>query len=1043
MRDLFVGRTAELSLLTEAFDAACVGRTTTVLLSGEPGVGKTLLAEHAARGFAGRGAQLLRGKAWDFGGAPALWPWAEVIHSATAGWSRESLLAATGTNARLQRLSEVCPDLEDRAGPRQPDAPGDWGRLERFEAVARLLTHRAASATQVVLLDDIHAADAPTLQLLLFLNRRLTACPVLIVATARSVGFSASDEVMGLLGDVRQHSRVLPLAGLDEPALRQWLEGGVGFAPDGSWLRRFWSRTRGNPLFVRGLLLSAAERGDVSTLGATEVALPTDVLRAVDLRLAGLPARVRELIEVAAVFGRAFTAQQLSAAGAAQDALGLMTDAARAGILERRGDTDGWDFSHGLFRESLYPSLSADRRAELHLAVARSLEREVPAASAAELARHFRGAGMREPLLAVQWSWRAADDAMAATDYAESAMHCRRAREWLARLPTAESHSWSVRLLLGEARAQLALGDQLSAKALYREAGALAEVQRLPAALADVALGFARTGEYGGKDEERQRWLDKALAVAAALPAPLRAQVLARHAMESWAQTRPEGRTEESLLEALALARESGDPETLAAVLTMSLQALGAPEELSTRIALCDELSATLQELPDLAWKLEGHRWRLNLSIELGDITTARREVEAYSRVAEASRRPQLIANARLREGFIPSLLGDFDALALNATATRDAQRQAQDPQAETIYLSRRALDCGDSGALDELATVLPPLRDEVNRIPHFLFYRAILIHALVAQGDLPQARTEWETLHARGLEDLPRNFTTLATLCLLAEPAVALSDRPRAEALYARLLPYGGAHASIGASRSLGPVGYHAALLARFLGAEAEMRALLEKAEALSHQLGAAFWLQRVRALAGSAAVARVQSARFVREGKEWHLEFGGVSARAPDGRGLRLLAELLARPGESIPVLELAGPTPDGGERTEQHEAPLLDAQALRAYRARVATLREALEDAEAMGRSERAEALRSELDAIAAELKRATGLGGRARVTSGPAERARVAVTKALTRAIAALRPVHPALAEHLEACVTTGSRCRYAPSQHAPVTWNVIV
>jgi hypothetical protein len=133
-------------------------------------------------------------------------------------------------------------------------------------------------------------------------------------------------------------------------------------------------------------------------------------------------------------------------------------------------------------------------------------------------------------------------------------------------------------------------------------------------------------------------------------------------------------------------------------------------------------------------------------------------------------------------------------------------------------------------------------------------------------------------------------------------------------------------------------------------------------------------------------------------------------------------------------VHVLDLAGAALDdrGGE-------PLLDERARTAYRERALGLRDQLDEAERFGDAGRAARAREELDQVAAELARATGLGGRIR-TSGTAERARASVTLAIRRAIKALEPVHPALAAHLAAAITTGAFCIYRPEPRARVTWH---
>jgi non-specific serine/threonine protein kinase len=177
-------------------------------------------------------------------------------------------------------------------------------------------------------------------------------------------------------------------------------------------------------------------------------------------------------------------------------------------------------------------------------------------------------------------------------------------------------------------------------------------------------------------------------------------------------------------------------------------------------------------------------------------------------------------------------------------------------------------------------------------------------------------------------------------------------------------------------------------------------------------------------------------QEAALRREGDVWSFQYAGESFRLRDTKGLGYLARLLREPGREFHALDLAGaPTEAAVERPVE----ALDATAREAYRSRLDELEEEEQEAKRFGDAERAARAHAEREFIAEEIARAYGLGGRARTSGSTAERARVAVTKAIRAALDRVREASPALGRHLEATVRTGMFCSYTPDPRAPITW----
>ena len=162
--------------------------------------------------------------------------------------------------------------------------------------------------------------------------------------------------------------------------------------------------------------------------------------------------------------------------------------------------------------------------------------------------------------------------------------------------------------------------------------------------------------------------------------------------------------------------------------------------------------------------------------------------------------------------------------------------------------------------------------------------------------------------------------------------------------------------------------------------------------------------------------------------QGDVWQVGCGKRSAMIKDSKGMAMLARLIAQPGQEIHVLDLSGVTavPDAGDA-----GPMLDEQARKDYKARVAELREAIDEAETLGDTGQADSARDELDFITRELSQAFGLGGRKRRSGSAAERARVNVRRRLKDAIKRIDELLPEAGRYLDNTIKTGTYCRYSP------------
>jgi hypothetical protein len=339
-----------------------------------------------------------------------------------------------------------------------------------------------------------------------------------------------------------------------------------------------------------------------------------------------------------------------------------------------------------------------------------------------------------------------------------------------------------------------------------------------------------------------------------------------------------------------------------------------------------------------------------------------------------------------------------------------------------------------------------------------------------------------------------------LVGITLASEACAALGDASAAATLYSQLLPFEGGHAIVHTEGSVGSVDRYLGLLAATMDRFADAERHLADGIAGNERLGAWPWaahtrhdlarLLKRRARPGDAeradaldraalATARrlgmtalavaiegdgdastgqptgeaFSSATFRREGEYWTIRFDGDPFRIRDMKGMRHLARLLAEPGRELHALDLAGASRPDGMTTSSPTAdeltadpfvdagPVLDPQAREAYRARLAELREELDEASSWNDPERAARAASEIEALTHQLAAAVGLGGRERVASSAAERARLSVTRAIRAALSRIGEHSPALGSHLDATIRTGTFCSYAPDPRMPISWEL--
>jgi DNA-binding CsgD family transcriptional regulator len=860
----FIGREAELDRLRAMLEAARARRGGVALLVGEPGIGKTRLAEELAVYAWLRDVQVQWGRCYEGEGAPAFWPWVQIIRAVVQGREPAALLAELGPGAAdiaalVPAVRARLPDL-----PPPPAVEPDQARFRLFDSITAFLTSAAARQPLVLILDDLHWADAPSLLLLPFLARELRAARLLVVGTCREGAAGGQRALARILADLAREPVVarFPLRGLGEPEVARFIEAVAGRPPPAPLVAAVYQQTEGNPFFVTELVRLLGAEGRLAPVpgAAGPLAIPPTVRAAIGRRLDRLSAACRGVLAVAAVIGREFSLAVLAPAwageaGAAPDdrapLLAALDEALAAHLVaEAPAGVGRYRFAHALIRETLYEELGSRDRARLHRRVGRALEALYGAdvePHLAELAAHFGHAaldGDAEP--AIAYAARAGERAGRLLAYEEAARHYRMALAALELGPPADERRRAALLLaLGEAQARA--GDFEAARASFQRAGAIA--RRLlaggpsPAAalLARAALGYGGPrGTLGVVDAALIGWLEEALAALGEADDALRARLLGRLAVEHYHASRRERRLALSH-EAVATARRAGDPAALAAALTARHDALWEPEAIQERLAVATELVRLAERVEDKELALRGHEARLLDLLELGEVAATDRALVAHARLADELRQPAGRWRAAVFRAMRALLDGRFAEGERLAEAALALGQRAVGASAAQVHLVQLFWVRREAGRLAELEPAVVAMAERYRATG----WLAALAWLYADLGRPDEARRALDEAAAGGLAGPPAVGYWLNYAALLADVCAALGDADRAARLYPLLAPYAGRLVlSITAAACRGAVDRYLGRLAGTLGRREAATRHFEAALALNAAVGARPWL-------------------------------------------------------------------------------------------------------------------------------------------------------------------------------------------------------
>ncbi len=592
----FVGRTGELETLRAAADEALSGRTRVVMVVGEPGIGKTRTVEELGVYAKVRGAQVLWGHSYEGEiGVPFL-PFVEALRGFVRELSDDGHLLDPA--AGCAEVATLVPELREKYPQlaQLPPLDGDAERHRLFDGMSAFIAAATRIRPLVIVLDDLHWSDKPTLLLLAHLARRVRQSRLLIVGTYRDVELERSHplaETMSTLRREHLYDRVL-LRGLPVEEVRAFIEAVGGQATPDEFADLIFRETEGNPFFVAEILRHLAETGAIRHEGDAWVGtgesiaenLPEGVREVIGRRLDGLSRECNAALTVAAAMPGGFTIDVVGqVADLDEDTmLDVLDEALGAQLVRERRERPGtYEFSHALIRQTLYGELTTPRRIRMHRRLGEALEHwftDSIDTHLPELAYHaYEAAPGGDVAKAVGYARRAGDRAMEQAAYEEAVRSYEMALQAID-LDTDPDATIRTDLLLALADASERGGDAEAAHRVSLEAAALARTSNDPVRLARAAVAYA--GSYwfsavAAPDPHSATLFADAEAALRSTPQDperdaLLAAVLTRHGAELVFRDSVEGGR--IVDEAIATARRSNDQRAIANALQVSL-ALG------------------------------------------------------------------------------------------------------------------------------------------------------------------------------------------------------------------------------------------------------------------------------------------------------------------------------------------------------------------------------------------------------------------------------------------------------------------------------------
>ncbi len=804
---VFIGRDNETKELRVALNETLAGKGHLFMLVGEPGSGKTRMTEQIATYALLCNAQVLIGSCYEGEGAPAFWPWLQIVRSYVQDLEADKLQSIMGPGAAdiaqvVSEIKETLPDL-----PPPPTLEPEQARFRLFDSVTTFLKNASKLRPLVVILDDLHWADKPSLLLLQFLARELKDAGILVIGTYRDMELGRQHPLSQTLGELSRQglSARIVLRGLTEIDVARFIEMTTGIKPSESLVRTVYQQTDGNPFFLNEIVRLLVVEGQLERPEATTasaVRIPEGVREVIGRRLDQLSEECNRILTTASVIGREFSLEALEPLSdiSGDQLLELLDEAMAARVIDELPQTVGqYSFVHALIRETLYEEISTARRVRFHRRIGAVLEKlyaNSPDSHLPELAYHFfqaSPAGNSDK--AIDYAIRAAKRAIGLLAYEEAAGHYENARAVIETQDEVDQDQrCEMSLALGDA--QKKAGNNAKAREAFLQAADIARQRGTAEQLARASLGLGTTMVASGTiDEVEVSTLREALTAMGDEDTSLRARLLARLSMALYYS--PDLRDEINQ-QAVEMARRVGDPEAIVAALYARHLMLDGTPDVEQRIAVAGEILEIAERGANKEMELQIRYRRILDLMEMAEMTAVDAEIEAYARLAEELRQPRYLWLAPYLKASRALTAGRFQQCEQLARKAIAIGQRAQDPTAPLLFETLINVLRMVQGQVDDREEAIIRYLKNYPQIPT---HRATLANVYCRLGRREDGQREFDQVAAQDFANLPRDGSWNPTMANLSYVCSYLNDVRRAAILYDLLLPYARWQLVIGAA--------------------------------------------------------------------------------------------------------------------------------------------------------------------------------------------------------------------------------------------------
>ena len=850
----FVGRSEELGILQNALERVIGDEGEIILVAGEAGIGKTRMSEEFLRYASAQGVRTLWGRCYEGDGAPAYWPWVQVVRSYMEGRSTAELRTVMGPGAAdiariAPELRERLPDLEE-----PPPLDPDGERFRLFDSMTTFLKNAAERAPLALIIDDLHSADRSSLLLLEFLAREVAETGLLIVGTYRHVEVDRGHPLTRTLGQLARHeaNERITLEGLSVADIDRYIELVTGRAAPEGLAAAIHEQTEGNPFFVReivALLIEEERLNNPEDVRSWRLTIPHGIRETIALRTARLTDTAHRVLTTASVSGRDFELPIVAQVADLDelDTLDALEEALGTGLIVESPPTPGgFRFTHAITRQTLYDDLSQARRLRMHLRTGETLENSTGGQLSKhllEIAQHFYlAASVGGSDKAISYLTEGGRQLYRSTAYDEAADFFERALEISRDIEEADPELLSG-VLCNLAEASLASGRSTYARDRYREAFDIAVECNLSEIVAKSAIGYADAQFTVGYDGSSLPKLLAAFdAVAANDSSMLELEVITRLSRSiaiGGASSVPRKISLQQLGEkATRIARDLDDATAQTYASMVRLDASLSLGDREARYANIADYARWAHETGESRFLLPSLAWEMHQRAEVGDIEGFIATAERYGEVAAEDRRPHYRWPALVYKTMPLILRGQFDEAEEPIEEALQLGLKTAPSQAREVYFTQLFVVRREQGRLNELIDAATRLHDLHPGTTHFGAFRCL---TLLEGGNVAEGQCLYSELCSAELENVSESLLRPTILALLSEACAIVGDRCRGSAFAELLMPYSGLNLLTGGVMvTLGAIDYYIGLSFMTNMQYAAANRFFESAARLNQSMGA-----------------------------------------------------------------------------------------------------------------------------------------------------------------------------------------------------------